>query len=111
MIWESTFLIIQNSKMYEKLNVEKADWGKRNTKCALRWCSAEGLLQLILHGWPSGRIQRAVIDVINGLGASLIRSFSALQPRASLPCRNLLPENLIVKDLFSGNPNELISSV
>lgn len=53
MIWESTFLIIQNSKMYEKLNVEKADWEKRNTKCAPRWCSAEGLLQLILHG-PSG---------------------------------------------------------
>lgn len=25
MIWESTFLIIQNCKMYEKLNVEKAE--------------------------------------------------------------------------------------
>lgn len=25
MIWESSVLIIHNSKMYEKLNVEKAD--------------------------------------------------------------------------------------
>lgn len=49
--------------------------------------------------------------MINGLGASLIRSLSALQRLAFLPCRNLLLENLIVKDLFSGNPNELISSV
>lgn len=52
--------------------------------------------------------KRAGCDVVNGLGAALIRSLSSLQRCAFLPCRNLLLENLIVKDLFSGNPNELI---
>lgn len=38
MIWESTFLIIQNSKMYEKLNGKKAEQmntGMRKNKMQL----------------------------------------------------------------------------
>lgn len=54
------------------------------------------------------KLKPAEFDVINGLGASLIRSLLCLQRRAFLPCRILLLENLIVKDLFSQNLNELI---
>lgn len=78
-------------------------------------------------GWPSGsgevtgnkqkvklcpvQLKRVEYNVINVLVVFLRRSLLPLHHCAFLPWRNLLLENSIVKDLFSGNPNELILCV
>lgn len=61
MIWESTFLIIQNCKMYEKLNVEKAEqmntginktkWGGEVKVCYHIVCSVQSKMCIGEEDW------------------------------------------------------------